>query len=398
MPKLMMQEPVAIVGMARTPIGAMQGVFATVSAPQLGGHAIKGALDDGGIDPTWVDEVLMGCVLSAGLGQAPAKQAALAAGIEHSVPCSTMNKVCGSGMKTVMLGCQAILSGSADVVVAGGMENMSLAPHLLNRARGGYRLGHGELLDHMFTDGLEDAYSGELMGTFADNTADRYNISRADQDEFAKISLARAKQAMTNGWFSREISPITVAQRKARSLLVDTDEQPGKLSAEKLASLRPAFRQDGSVTAGNASSIADGGAAVVLMRESEATRRGVKVLARVIGFSQYAHEPNWFTTAPIHAVSNLLSKLNRSADDVDLYEINEAFAVVTLAAMQALSLDHSKVNVYGGACALGHPLGASGARILLTLLAALEQREQSLGVATLCIGGGEAVAMAVQRG
>ncbi|WP_160152812.1 acetyl-CoA C-acyltransferase [Microbulbifer sp. ALW1] len=389
-------DQVVIVGISRTPMGAMQGALSGLSAPELGAVAIRGALADAGVSAKDVDEVLFGCVLPAGLGQAPARQAALGAGIPEATPTTTVNKVCGSGMKTVMMARNALLSGDAKVVVAGGMESMSNAPYLLSKARGGMRLGHGEVLDHMFTDGLENAYDGQLMGNFAECTADKYGFTREEQDAFALESLARANAAIESGAFEREISPVTVSTRKGE-IQVSVDEGPGSARPDKIPQLRPAFRKDGTVTAANASSISDGAAALVLMRESEAKARGLNVLAVLRGQSQFAHEPEWFTTAPVSAMSNLLKNVGWNAGDVDLFEVNEAFAVVTMAAMRDLELPHNKVNVNGGACALGHPLGASGARVIVTLLAALESRDLKKGVASLCIGGGEATAIAIER-
>lgn len=390
-----MSDPVVVVGMARTAMGSMQGIFNEVTAPQLGAQAIKGALEDAGVSPGDVSEVLMGCVLPAGAGQAPARQASIGAGIPASVPTATVNKVCGSGMKTVMMACDALLTGSTEVVVAGGMESMTNAPYLLSKARSGYRLGHSEIYDHMFLDGLQDAYEGKLMGCFADNTADKYNFSREQQDAFAVESLRRATAAIAEGRFKREITPVTIKNRKGDTV-ADTDEQPGKGRPDKIPELRPAFRNDGTVTAANASSISDGAAALVLMRQSTANARGLKPLAVIVAYSQHAQDPEWFTTAPVSAMKSLLEKANWSVDQVGLFEINEAFAVVTMAAMKELGLPHEKVNVNGGAVALGHPLGASGARILVTLLAAMEERGKHRGVASLCIGGGEATAMAVE--
>ena len=389
-------DPVVIVGIARTPMGAMQGTLSALSAPELGAAAIRAALADAKVGAADVDEVLMGCVLPAGLGQAPARQAALGAGIPDGVPTTTVNKVCGSGMKTVMMARDALLAGDAKVVVAGGMESMSNAPYLLPKARGGMRLGHGEVQDHMFTDGLENAYDGQLMGAFAEATADKYGFSREQQDAFAVESLTRASAAIESGAFKREIVPVTVQSRRAE-VEVSVDEAPGNARPDKIPQLKPAFRKDGTVTAANSSSISDGAAALVLMRESEAKARGLNVLAYLRGQSQYAHEPEWFTTAPVTAMSAVLEKAGWSADDVDLFEVNEAFAVVTMAAMRELGLAHDKVNVNGGACALGHPLGASGARVIVTLLAALENRDLKKGVASLCIGGGEATAIAIER-
>lgn len=391
-----MTESVVIVGMARTAMGGMQGALGGLPVTQLGAEAISGALADAGVDATDVDEVLMGCVLPAATGQAPARQAALAAGVSKNTPCTTVNKVCGSGMKTVMMAHDAILTGSADVVVAGGMESMTNAPYMMPQGRGGYRFGHGELLDHMLYDGLQDAYSGGPMGNFAEKTVDKYGFTREQQDEYAIESLARANSAIAEGKFKREIVPLTIKSRKGEQV-VDTDEQPGNARPDKIPSLRPAFKKDGTVTAANASSISDGAAALVLMRRSEAEKRGLKVIATIKGHSQNAHEPEWFTTAPVGAMDKLMKRLDWTADSVDLFEINEAFAVVTMAAMKDLHLDHAKVNVHGGACALGHPLGASGTRILVTLLGALETYDKKTGVASLCIGGGEATAIAVER-
>ena len=390
-----MTESVVVLGIARTAMGAMQGVFADLPAPQLGAAAIKGALEDAKLPASEVTEVLMGCVLPAGVGQAPARQASLAAGIAKSVPTSTVNKVCGSGMKTVMMARDSLLAGSNQVVVAGGMENMTLAPYLLAKARGGYRLGHGELLDSMFFDGLQDAYQGGLMGNFAELTAEKYQLSREAQDAFAIESLSRANAAIQSGGFKREIVPVTLKGKKGDQV-VDTDEQPGNARPDKIPSLKPAFKKDGTVTAANASSISDGAAALVLSTATYAEQKGLKPLAKIVAQAQFAHEPEWFTTAPVGAMKRVLESANWSIDDVDLFEINEAFAVVTMAAMADLSIPHEKVNVNGGACALGHPLGASGARVLVTLIAALSARGKKRGIASLCIGGGEAVAMAVE--
>lgn len=391
-----MSDTVVIVGMARTAMGGMQGMFSGLSATELGAQAISGALADAGIEANQIDEVLMGCVLPAGLGQAPARQAALGAGISKSTPCTTINKVCGSGMKTVMQAHDAILSGSADVVVAGGMESMTNAPYLMPQGRSGYRFGHGQLLDHMLYDGLQDAYSGGPMGIYAETCADHFSFSREEQDAYALESLARAKKAINEGLFKREIVAVTVKTRKGETI-IDTDEQPGNAMPDKIPSLRPAFKKDGTVTAANASSISDGAAALVLMRKSEATKRGLKVIATIKGHSQNAHEPEWFTTAPVGAMQKLMTRLDWSAEQVDLFEVNEAFAVVTMAAMKELNISHDKVNVHGGACALGHPLGASGARILVTLLSAMQTYDKKTGMASLCIGGGEATALAVER-
>ncbi len=390
-----MSDPVVIVGMARTPMGGFQGDFASVSAPELGSVAIQAAVERGGLQASDIDEVLMGCVLPAGVGQAPARQAALGAGLPDHVPCTTVNKVCGSGMKTVMMAQAQIETGMADIVVAGGMESMTNAPYLLPRARGGYRLGHGEILDHMFLDGLQDAYQGGLMGAFGENCADKYNFTREQQDAFAIESLRRANTAIEEGKFASEIAPVTVKTRKGE-ISVTIDEQPGKARPDKIPTLKPAFKKDGTITPANASSISDGAAALVLMRQSEADKRGLKPLAVIRGSSQHAAAPEWFTTAPVGALEKLLERVGWSAEEVDLYEVNEAFAVVTMAAMHELGIPHEKVNVHGGATALGHPLGTSGARIIVTLLAALQTYGKNKGVATLCIGGGEATAIAVE--
>lgn len=393
----MSADPVVIVSAARTPMGGFQGDLRDKAAPELGADAIRATLQRAGTAPEDVEEVIMGCVLPAGQGQAPARQASLGAGIPLDVGCTTVNKMCGSGMKAAMLGHDSILAGTNKVVITGGMESMSNAPYLLPKVRDGLRLGHGEMLDHMFTDGLEDAFDkGKLMGAFAEDCAERYQFTREAQDAFAIESLTRARNAIDNGAFDGEVAPVTVQTRKGEHV-VKHDEQPHKASYEKIPTLRPAFRKDGSVTPANSSSISDGGAALLLMRESEAERRGQTPLARILAHSTHAQEPGWFTTAPIYAIEKLLEKLEWSASDADLYEINEAFAVVTMAAMRDLSLPHDKVNVHGGACALGHPVGASGARIIVTLLAALEKYDLRRGVAALCIGGGEATALAVER-
>ena len=385
----MHHDPIVIVAARRTPMGGFQGVLKDRAAPELGKVAIAAALAQAGLGPDEIDEVIMGCVLPAGLGQAPARQAALGAGLPQSVPATTVNKMCGSGMKAAMLGYDSIAAGSAGIVVAGGMESMTNAPYLLEKARAGMRLGHGRVMDHMFLDGLEDAYDkGRLMGTFAEDTARELQFTREAQDEFALASLDRARRAIAEGRFRNEVAPIgDVAE----------DEQPGKAKPEKIPTLKPAFRADGTVTAANSSSISDGAAAIIMMRMSEADRRGISPLAVVRGHASHAQAPAWFTTAPIGAMNKVLDKAGWSTGDVDLYEINEAFAVVALAAMRELGLPHDKVNVNGGACALGHPIGASGARILATLLAEMEARDVKRGVASLCIGGGEATAMAVER-
>ena len=391
----MEKDPIVIAGAARTALGAFQGAFKDMSAPALGAIAIKAAIARAGVAADDVDEALMGCVLSAGVGQAPARQAALGAGLPQSVPCTTVSKVCGSGMKALMLASDLIAAGSANVVVAGGMESMSNAPYLLDRARAGLRLGHGRVLDHMFLDGLEDAYDkGRLMGTFAEDTAQHYQFTREAQDAFAIRSLERARAAAEQGRFASEIVAVTPPKASAA---LDTDEQPRTARPEKIPSLKPAFREGGTVTAANSSSISDGAAALMLMRLSEAEKRGATPLAILRGHSAHAQAPAWFTTAPVAAISKLQDRLGWTQADVDLYEINEAFAVVTMAAQKDLGLPDEKVNVHGGACALGHPIGASGARIIVTLLAALETYGLKRGIASLCIGGGEATAVAVER-
>ncbi|WP_022953366.1 acetyl-CoA C-acetyltransferase [Leucothrix mucor] len=391
-----MNDPVVIVGMARTPMGGFQGDFNSVTAPELGAAAIAAAVSRAGLNSDDVQEVIMGCVLPAGQGQAPARQAALGAGLNLATGCTTINKMCGSGMKATMFAHDLLVAGSSQVMVAGGMESMSNAPYLLPKAREGMRMGHGQVMDHMFLDGLEDAYEkGRLMGTFAEDCAEKYGFTREQQDEFAIRSLGRAKAAIDSGAFEAEITPVTVKSRKGEST-IETDEQPHKANIDKIPQLRPAFRKDGTVTAANSSSISDGAAALVMMRQSEAEKRGLKPIAVICGHSNHAHEPNWFATAPVTAMKNLLEKLSWSADSVDLYEINEAFAVVTMAAMHDLELSADKVNVNGGACALGHPIGASGARILVTLIAALQARGLKRGMASLCIGGGEATAIGLE--
>ncbi|MDX1593674.1 MAG: acetyl-CoA C-acetyltransferase [Gammaproteobacteria bacterium] len=390
-------DPVVIVGAARTPMGGLQGDLSSLAAWQLGGAAIRAALERTGLDGDAVDEVLMGCVLPAGQGQAPARQASLDAGVPLGAGCTTVNKMCGSGMKAAMLAHDLLLAGTNDVVVAGGMESMTNAPYLLPKARAGYRLGHGQLLDHMFLDGLEDAYDrGRLMGTFAEDCAAHYAFSRDAQDAFAIESLTRAMKAIDDGSFATEVVPVTVASRRGETV-VDKDEQPHKANLDKIPQLKPAFRKEGTVTPANSSSISDGGAALVLMRQSEAEKRGVTPLARILGHTTHAQEPGWFTTAPVGAIGKLLEKTGWRAGDADLYEINEAFAVVTMAAMKELDLPHDRVNVHGGACALGHPIGCSGARIMVTLLHALQKYDLKTGVAALCIGGGEATAVAIER-
>ena len=390
------KENIVITGMARTPMGAFQGTLKDASCAELGAASIRAALERSRVGADEVSETIMGCVLPAGQGQAPARQAALGAEMPLSVCCTTVNKMCGSGMKSAMLAHDLLLGGEERILVAGGMESMANAPYLLPRARSGMRLGHGEVVDHMFLDGLEDAYDrGKLMGTFAEATAGRYGFSREAQDEFAIRSLTRAKKAIEEGIFKEEIVPVTIKGRKGDTV-VESDETPLKANLEKIPTLKPAFAKDGTVTPANSSSISDGAAALVLMRESTAEKRGIRPIARILGHTEHAHEPAWFTTAPVTAIKKLLEKLEWNAGDVDLYEINEAFAVVTMAAISELELDPEKVNVHGGACALGHPIGASGARIIVTLLAALKHHGQRRGLASLCIGGGEATALAVE--
>ncbi|MDP7119201.1 MAG: acetyl-CoA C-acyltransferase [Arenicellales bacterium] len=393
----MQDDPIVITGAARTPMGAFQGVLAPLTAATLGASAIDAAIERAGITPETVDEVLMGCVLPAGQGQAPARQAALGAGLPLTTGATTINKMCGSGMKATMLAHDLITAGSGQLMVAGGLESMSNAPYLLTKARSGYRLGNGQLLDHMFIDGLEDAYDhSKLMGHFAEDCAERYNFSREDQDDFAIESLTRAKEAIENGAFGDEITPVTVPGRK-QDITVDTDEQPLSANVEKIPHLKPAFRKDGTVTPANSSSISDGAAALVLMRLSDAEKGGHVPLAKILGHASFAQEPGWFTTAPVFAIRALLDKLNWHARDADLYEVNEAFAVVAMAALRELDIPHDKLNVHGGACALGHPVGASGARIIVTLLSAMARYDLKTGIASLCIGGGEATAMAFER-
>jgi acetyl-CoA C-acetyltransferase len=390
-----MSETVIIAGAKRTPIGSFQGQFNSASAVDLGAVAIDSAVAHAGIDPADISEVIMGCVLPAGLGQAPARQASLKAGIPTATGCTTVNKVCGSGLKAVMLGHDAIKAGTSAIVVAGGMESMSNAPYLLPKARGGMRMGHGQALDHMFWDGLQSPYDQQMMGMFGEMCADKYEFSRVDQDAFAVASVERAQRAVHEGDFIAEIAPVTVTVRRQEHVYAE-DEEPHRCNLGKIPTLRPAFKKDGTVTAANASKISDGAAATVLMTASEAEKRGVTPLARIVAHSTFAHEPEWFTTAPSTAVANVVAKAGWSMDDVDLFEINEAFASVTMAAMKDNGLDHGKVNVNGGACALGHPIGASGARILVTLIHALHKRGLKRGVASLCLGGGEAVAVAIE--
>ncbi len=389
-----MPSEVIIASARRTPLGAFQGALAPVSAPQLGSAAARAAVEAAGIRAADVQEVILGCVLAAGLGQAPARQAAIGAGIPLAAPATTINKMCGSGLKAVMMAADQIRAGGAEVVLAGGFESMTQAPYLLPKARAGYRMGHGELLDHMFLDGLQSPFDGKLMGCFADATAAKYGFTREQQDAFAAESVRRALRAV-EGEFDAEIAPVTVSTRKG-STVIARDETPGTCDVNKIPSLRPAFSKDGTVTAASASSIADGAAALVLMSGSAAQSLGVKPLARILAQASQAQEPEWFTTAPVGAIRKVLAQLGWQARDVDLYEINEAFAAVTLAAMRELELDHARVNVHGGACALGHPLGATGARILTTLIHALRRRAARRGIAALCIGGGEAVAVAIE--
>ena len=391
----MNSDPVVILSARRTPVGAFQGALTAVTAPQLGAAAIKAALSDSGVKASEVDEVIMGCVLSAGLGQAPARQAALGAGLPTSTPSTTVNKMCGSAMRAVMQGADQILAGNAQVVIAGGLESMSNAPYLLPKARAGYRMGNQEVLDHMFYDGLQSPWDGQLMGCFAEATSEKYGFSRKEQDDFAAESVRRALAAINQGEFKAEVAPVTAKTRKGE-VVVDKDETPFTLDIAKIPTLKPAFKKDGTVTAASSSGISDGAAALVLMRESTAAAKGLKPIARILGYTSFAREPEWFTLAPVGAIQKLLTQLKWSAKDVDLYEINEAFAAVPMAAIKDLSLDHAKVNVNGGACALGHPIGATGARILTTLLYALKARGKKRGIASLCIGGGEATAIAVE--
>ena len=386
---------IVIVGARRTPIGSFQGQFQAVNANELGAAAIRAAVEQAGIDGADVSEVIMGCVLPAGLGQAPARQAALKAGIPVSAGCMTINKVCGSGLKAVMLGHDAIKAGSCQIVVAGGMESMSNAPYLLPKARGGMRMGHGQVIDHMFGDALQSPYDDQMMGVFGEMCAEKYEFSREQQDAFATASIERAQRAMADGSFHDEITAVTVTGRRGESVF-DQDEEPPRCNIEKIPGLRPAFKKGGTVTAANSSKISDGAAATILMSADDAKRRGIEALARIVAHATFAHEPEWFTTAPSTAIARVVEKAGWSMDDVDLFEINEAFAAVTMAAMADNKLDHDRVNVNGGACALGHPVGASGARILVTLIHALRRRGLHRGVASLCLGGGEAVALAIE--
>jgi acetyl-CoA C-acetyltransferase len=390
-----MAENIVIVGAKRTPIGSMQGKFNSVAAPDLGATAIKAAVEQAGVKPGEVDDVIFGCVLAAGQGQAPARQAAIKAGLDNTTPATTVNKMCGSGMKAAMMAFDSLSSGNSTIVVAGGMESMTNAPHMLPKSRGGYRYGHQQILDHMAFDGLEDAYCGKPMGHFADATAKKYGFTREDMDAYAKESTTRALRASKGGEFKDEIAPVTVKGRKGDEV-VDTDETPFNVNVEKIPTLRPAFNKDGTVTAATSSSISDGAAALVMMTESEAKKRGTKPLARVVAHASNAHEPEWFTTAPVGAIEKVLKKAGWKASDVDLFEVNEAFAVVTMAAMKDVGIDPAKVNVNGGAVALGHPIGATGARIITTLIYALKKRGLKRGVAALCIGGGEGTALALE--
>ena len=390
-----MSEAIAILSAARTPMAGMMGSLSSVTAPELGATAIKSALLKAGLDADGVDEVIMGCVLTAGMGQAPARQAALFAGINQSTPCTTLNKVCGSGMMSVMMAGNALRSGQSKAIVAGGMESMSRAPYLIPQGRQGYRFGSAEMLDHMQYDGLQDAYQNVPMGNFAETCATQYQFSRDDQDAYAIESLRRANIAIDQGLFDAEIAPVIIVGRQGE-IIIDTDEQPGKARPDKIPLLRPAFQKDGTVTAANASSISDGAAAITLMMVDEAEARGLKPIAVIQGYDQSAQEPEWFTTAPITAIKKTLARVGWSVEDVDLWEVNEAFAVVAMAAMRELGIDHNKLNVNGGACALGHPIGASGSRIIVTLIHALRQQGAKKGIASLCIGGGEATAMAIE--
>jgi acetyl-CoA C-acetyltransferase len=390
-------DPIVITGTARTPMGGFQGELSSLAAPELGAAAIKAAMGRAGVANDDVDEALMGCVLPAGQGQAPARQAAFGAGLPKSVGCTTINKMCGSGMKAVMYANDQLLAGSADIIVAGGMESMTNAPYILPQMRGGMKMGHAKVMDHMFLDGLEDTYDGGvLMGVYAEKCAKKYGFTREAQDEFAITSLKRAQQATKDGNFEGEITPVTVKTRK-EEIEITIDEQPKNANLEKIPTLRPAFSKDGTVTAANSSSISDGASALVLMRRSEAERRGITPLATIIGHSTQAQEPEWFTTAPVGAFRKLSEKTGWAIDSVDLFEINEAFAVVTMAAMHDLDIPHDKVNIYGGACALGHPVGSSGSRILGTLINAMIRNDVKRGMAGLCIGGGEAVSVAIER-
>jgi acetyl-CoA C-acetyltransferase len=391
----MAKQSIVILSARRTPIGAMLGVYSSVGAPVLGATALRGALASAGVDPGTVNEVVMGCVLPAGQGQAPARQAAIAAGVPQSVPATTVNKMCGSGMKAVMMAADQIAAGGAEFVLAGGMESMTNAPYLLPKARAGYRMGHGEILDHMFYDGLQSPWDGKLMGCFADATAAKYGFTRAEQDAFAAESVRRALAAVESGAFEAEIAAVTITDRKGERTIA-RDETPFNVSIEKIPTLKPAFGKDGTVTAASSSSISDGAAALLLAREDAAAALKLKPVARIVAHASHAHAPEWFTTAPGGAIATVLKRAGWSAVDVDLYEINEAFAVVAMAAMKDIGIAHDRVNVHGGACAMGHPIGATGARILTTLIHALRLRGGRRGVAALCIGGGEATAVAIE--
>lgn len=391
----MKNESIVVVAARRTPLGAFLGVLSPVTAIDLSATATKAAITDCGLDASDVDEILLGCVLPAGLGQAPARQAALAAGIPTGIPCTTVNKVCGSGMKTTTLGHDLIVAGSATIVITGGMESMSNAPYLMPKARSGYRMGHQEVLDHMFFDGLQNPYDGNMMGHFADLTADKYGFTREEQNEFAIESVTRAREAASSGAFESEIAPVTVKTQKDE-ITVSEDEGPGKANIDKIPTLRPAFGKDGTVTAASSSSLSDGAASLILMSAGEAERRKMEPLATIAGHSSFAQDPAWFTTSPVYAIKALHERLDWNTDSVDLYEVNEAFACVTMAAMREVGIEHDKINVNGGACALGHPIGASGARIIVTLLNALRRRGGGRGIASLCIGGGEALAIGIE--
>lgn len=390
-----MPQAIAILSAARTPMGGMMGSLSAVASPDLGAVAISAALERAGLSRDEIDEVIMGCVLSAGLGQAPARQAALAAGINKATACTTVNKVCGSAMMSVMMAGNALRAGQSKLVVAGGMESMSRAPYLIPQGRQGYRFGSAEMLDHMQYDGLQDAYQAVAMGNFAESCADKYQFSREDQDSYAIESLRRANAAIDQGLFNAEIAPVSIPSRKGETV-VDTDEQPGNARPDKIPQLRPAFAKDGTVTAANASSISDGAAALTLMMADEAQARGLKPIALIHGYDQSAQEPEWFTTAPVTAIKKTLNRVGWAVEDVDLWEVNEAFAVVAMAALKEIGMPHDRLNVNGGACALGHPIGASGSRIIVTLIHALQQRGGKKGIASLCIGGGEATAMAIE--
>lgn len=390
------KDPIVIIGFSRSPMGSFQGELSPLTAPQIASPCIIRSLQQAGLPSEAIDEVFLGCVLPAGIGQAPARQASLGANIPVSAGCTTINKMCGSGMKAVMLAHDLLLTRDSHIMLAGGMESMSNAPYLLPKARGGYRLGHGQLVDHMFLDGLEDAYDrGTLMGAFAESTAEKYGFTRKQQDQFAITSLTRAQKAIENKSFVDEIASISVKTRKTESI-VDTDQGPGNAKIDKIPTLRPAFKKEGTVTAANSSSISDGAATLLLTRRSHAEKKGLTPIATIVSHSTHSQDPAWFTTAPVAAVEKVLGKAGWNTKNVDLYEINEAFAVVTMAAMHDLKLPHEKVNIHGGACALGHPIGASGARILVTLINALKQNNLRKGIATLCIGGGEATAMAIE--